>query len=110
MCIRDSGISVRPGVLKLKDLDGDSIITGADRQIIGSALPKSTGGFGVSGNYKGLDFTAFFNWMTGNDVYNTGRISFNMLYRTTYGNMLNTSNYDSRFHYIDAGGNLVTGL
>ena len=33
-----------------------------------------------------------------------------MLYRTTYGNMLNTSNYESRFHYIDAKGNLVTDL
>lgn len=105
------GISLRPGVLKLKDLDGDGFITPEkDRQIIGSALPKASGGFGVNTTYKGFDFSAFFNWVTGNDVYNTGRISFNMLYRTTYGNMLNTSNYDSRFHYIDANGNLVTGL
>jgi TonB-linked SusC/RagA family outer membrane protein len=105
------GISLRPGVLKLKDLDGDGFITAEkDRQVIGSALPKATGGFGVNTTYKGFDFSAFFNWVAGNDVYNTGRISFNMLYRTTYGNMLNTSNYDNRFHYIDASGNLVTGL
>ena len=105
------GISLRPGVLKLKDLNGDGIITAEnDRQIIGSAMPKATGGFGFTTNYKGLDFTAFFNWVAGNDVYNTGRITFNMLYRNTYGNMLNTSNYENRFHYIDASGNLVTGL
>lgn len=104
------GFSVRPGLLKLKDLDGDGAITGADRTVIGSALPKYTGGFGLNARYKALDFSAFFNWVTGNDVYNTGKIAFNMYYRTTYGNMLNTSNYASRFHYIDAAGNLVTDL
>lgn len=105
------GISLRPGVLKLKDLNNDGVITAeGDRQIIGSALPKATGGFGLNTTYKGLDFSAFFNWVYGNDVYNTGRISFNMLYRNTYGNMLNTSNYENRFHYIDAAGNLVTDL
>ncbi|RYZ29548.1 MAG: TonB-dependent receptor [Chitinophagaceae bacterium] len=104
------GISVRPGVLKLKDLDGDGTITGADRQIIGSAQPKHSGGFGLNSTFKAFDFTAFFNWVYGNQVYNTGKIAFNMLYRTTYGNMLNTSNYENRFHYIDAAGNLVTEL
>jgi hypothetical protein len=46
----------------------------------------------------------------GNEVYNSGRIQFNMLYRTTYGNMLNTVNYENRFKYIDAAGIQVTEL
>jgi TonB-dependent starch-binding outer membrane protein SusC len=105
------GISLRPGILKFKDLDGDGKITAEnDRTIIGRALPKATGGFGLTSTFKNFDFNAFFNWVVGNDVYNTGKISFNMNYRSTYGNMLNTVNYDSRFHYIDAGGNLVTDL
>lgn len=104
------GLSVRPGILKLKDLDGDEKITAADRQIIGSALPKHSGGFGFNAAYKGFDLATFFNWVVGNDVYNTGKIAFNMLYRTTYGNMLNTMNYNDRFKYIDAAGNLVTDL
>lgn len=116
------GISVRPGVLKLKDMNtidtnndgipdkGDGIITGEDRTIIGSALPKHTGGFGLNSTYKNFDFTAFFNWVYGNQVYNTGKIAFNMFYRTTYGNMLSTSDYANRYHYIDASGNLVTDL
>jgi TonB-dependent starch-binding outer membrane protein SusC len=105
------GISLRPGVLKLKDLDGDGFITAEkDRQIIGNALPKATGGFGFNTVYKGFDFMAFFNWVYGNDVYNTGAISFNMLYRNSYGNILNESKYDRRFHYIDGSGNLVVGL
>lgn len=104
------GISVRPGVLKLKDLDSNGVIDAKDRTVIGHALPKHSGGFGLNARYKNFDFLAFFNWMYGNQVYNTGRISFNMYYRTTYGNMLNTMNYDSRYHYIDANGNIVTDL
>ena len=104
------GLSVRPGILKLKDLDGDGIITGADRKVIGSALPKHTGGFGFNALYKGFDLGTFFNWVYGNDMYNTGKIGFNMFYRTTYGNMLETMNYNDRFKYIDAAGNQVTDL
>jgi TonB-linked SusC/RagA family outer membrane protein len=101
---------VRPGVMKLKDLNGDGVITAADRQVIGSALPKHTGGFGLSAVFKGFDLSANFNWVVGNDIYNTGKISFNQFYRTSYGNMLNTVNSDNRFKYIDAAGNLVTDL
>ena len=104
------GISLRPGVLKLKDLDSNGVIDAKDRTVIGHALPKHSGGFGFNARYKNFDFLAFFNWMYGNQVYNTGRVSFNMYYRTTYGNMLNTVNYDNRYHYIDANGNIVTDL
>lgn len=104
------GITLRPGVMKLKDLNNDGVITAADRQVIGNALPKHTGGFGLNAIYKDFDFSAQFNWVYGNDIYNTGKISFNQFYRTSYGNMLNTVNYDSRFKYIDAAGNLVTDL
>ncbi len=104
------GISVRPGVLKLKDLDENGKIDANDRTVIGHALPKHSGGFGINAGFKNFDFLAFFNWMYGNNVYNTGNISFNMYYRTTYGNMLNTMNSNDRFKYIDASGNLVTDL
>lgn len=104
------GISLRPGVLKLKDLDNNGVIDANDRTVIGRALPKHSGGFGVNATYKNFDFLAFFNWMYGNEVYNTGRISFNMYYRSTYGNMLNTMNSENRYRYIDADGNRVSGL
>lgn len=104
------GISLRPGLLKLKDLDMDGVITANDRQIIGSALPKHSGGFGFNAIFKGIDISTFFNWVSGNDVYNTGRIAHNMYYRTTFGNMFEGMNYNDRFKYIDASGNLVTDL
>ncbi len=106
----------RPGLLKLKDLSGaggkpDGVIDPTnDRQVIGNAIPKAQGGFGLNATYKGFDASVFFNWSYGNDIYNTGKIAFNMYYRTTYGNMLNTMNYDNRFKYIDASGAIVTDL
>lgn len=104
------GISVRPGVMKLKDLNGDGAITAADRQVIGSALPKYTGGFGLNATVKDFDISAYFNYVVGNDIYNTGKIAYNQFYRTSYGNMLNTVNSSNRFKYIDEAGNLVTDL
>lgn len=104
-------IGIRPGTMKLKDLDGDGFVTAdKDRRIIGSAIASHSGGFGLNATYKSFDVSTFFNWVYGNQIYNTGRIQFNMLYRTTFGNMLNTMNYEDRFKYIDANGRLVTEL
>jgi hypothetical protein len=105
----DSGIigaAVRPGAMKLKDLNGDGFITTDDRQVIGNTVPKAQGGFGINTTYKAFDLAMFFNWSYGNDVYNTGKIDYNQLYRTgsIYGNMLNTMNSANRFTYIDTNG------
>ncbi len=102
--------AVRPGVLKLKDLNGDGFITADDREIIGSALPDYQGGFGVNGTVRGFDFSLFFNYVVGNDVYNTGRIQYNMFYRNSFGNLLAGNDYEHRFKYIDGAGNLVNEL
>ncbi len=64
--------NLRPGFLKLKDLNGDGIINSNDRQVIGNTLPQAQGGFGFNSRFKGFDFSLFFNWSYGNDVYNTG--------------------------------------
>jgi TonB-linked SusC/RagA family outer membrane protein len=96
--------SVKPGYMKLKDLNADGVIDSKDRKVIGDANPTAQGGFGLSGTFKSFDFSAFFNWSLGNDVYNTGKMDYNQLYRTTYGNMLNTMNSADRFTYIDADG------
>jgi TonB-linked SusC/RagA family outer membrane protein len=95
---------VKPGSMKVEDTNGDGKIDAADAHIIGNTTPKAQGGFGLSGNYKAFDFSMFFNWSYGNDVYNTGKIDYNQLYRTTYGNMLNTMNSANRFTYIDMDG------
>ena len=104
-------IGIRPGVMKLKDLDGDGHITMADRQVIGHASAKHSGGFGLDSRFKGFDFSMFFNWKYGFDVYNTSKIEFQMLHRNDNANMLNTMNYANRFKYVNENtGELVTDL
>lgn len=98
---------LRPGFLKLKDLDGDGLITSSDRQVIGNALPKAQGGFGLNANFKGFDGSIFFNWSYGNDVYNTGKIQYNQFRRVTYGNLLTSMSSDQRFTYLDIDGALT---
>ena len=95
-------IGLRPGTMKLKDLNGDGVITAdQDRKVIGNANPKHTGGLNINARYKSWDLSALFNWMYGNNIYNTGLIEFQMLFHTTYGNMLNTMNSEKRYMYID---------
>lgn len=98
---------IRPGYLKLKDLNGDGVINSLDRTVIGNTLPKHQGGFGLDFRYKNFDVSAFFNWTYGNDVYNTGKIQYNQFRRVNYGNLLNTMSLDNRFSYIDIEGSFT---
>ncbi|TDE05790.1 TonB-dependent receptor [Flavobacterium sandaracinum] len=68
--------TVRPGTMKLKDIDGDGIVNANDLAIIGNANPKHTGGMIINANAYGFDFSAAFNWSVGNDVYNANKIEF----------------------------------
>lgn len=101
--------NIRPGFLKLKDLNGDGIINSQDRTVIGNTLPKHQGGFGFDVRYRGFDAAVFFNWSYGNDVYNTGKIQYNQFRRVNYGNLLTTMSLDNRFSYIDIDG-AYTGI
>lgn len=105
------GATLRPGSMKLKDLNGDGVIDVKDRTIIGKTLPKATGGFGLTANIKGFDISGFFNWSYGNDEYNSGKIVYNQLYQSnggSYLNMLSTMNSSDRFTYIDTQGTYGT--
>jgi TonB-linked SusC/RagA family outer membrane protein len=102
--------TINPGTMKLKDLNGDGIITVDDRKIIGNANPKHTGGFTINGNAYGFDLAASFNWSYGNDVYNANKV-----YTTTqtansqYTNMSSIMAEGNRWNNIDpATGSLVT--
>ncbi len=98
-----------PGSLKLKDLtdDGDNNIKSADRTVIGNATPKHSGGFSLSGNYKGIDASVFLNWVYGNDIYNANKISFTTWANYEYYNMLSIVDSKNRFRYYDDNGKRV---
>lgn len=68
--------TIRPGSMKLEDLNGDGKINENDKTIIGNANPKHTGGFSINTRYKNFDLTALFNWSFGNDIYNANKIEY----------------------------------
>lgn len=81
--------ALRPGSMKLKNLtEGDSIITVADRKIIGDANPLHTGGLTLNGRVYDFDISASFNWSYGNDVYNANKIEYTSTSKYQYRNML----------------------
>ncbi|MCF4101051.1 TonB-dependent receptor [Gillisia sp. M10.2A] len=68
--------NVRPGSLKLKDINNDGVVDINDNTIIGDANPDFTGGFVINAYAYGFDFSAAFNGSVGNDVYNANKIEF----------------------------------
>jgi TonB-linked SusC/RagA family outer membrane protein len=56
-----------------EDVNKDGQITADDRQFYGSALPTLFGGLNNTLAYKGFDLSIFFNFQTGNKVYNSNR-------------------------------------
>ncbi len=93
-----------PGTLKFRKLSGEGTVINPeeDRTIIGNANPKHTGGFNLTATYKGIDFSAFLNWVYGNDVYNANKLEFTSFPDTRlYGNLLETMSWEDRFSIIN---------
>lgn len=64
----------KPGDPKYKDLNGDGVITPADRTYLGNTNPRYIAGFGNDFFYKGLDLNIFFQGAFGNHLYNMNRL------------------------------------
>ena len=110
--VNSSGIvgAVQPGSMKLKDLDGDGVITAKDQTIIGNANPKNTGGMVINANAYGFDLSAAFNWSVGNDIYNANKIEFATANRNSqYRNLSTDMAEGKRWTNVDPNnGQLVT--
>ena len=59
-----------PGNVIYNDLNGDKNITNEDREILGCAYPKFTGGFTTSMDYKGFDLNLAVSFSYGAQVVN----------------------------------------
>lgn len=99
--------TIRPGSMKLKDLNGDGSVTTDDRTIIGDANPIHTGGFTINGRLSGFDLTAAFNWSYGNDIYNANKIEGTMSGKYNYRNMLSDMATGKRWTNIGADGTIT---
>ncbi|WP_244152488.1 SusC/RagA family TonB-linked outer membrane protein [Flavobacterium pectinovorum] len=102
--------TMKPGAMKLKDIDGDGKVNANDLTVIGNANPKSTGGFVLNANAYGFDLSAAFNYSIGNDVYNANKIEFSTSVPNGQYRNLNSEMADGkRWTNLDpASGQLVT--
>ena len=64
------------GTSKFRDTDNDGIITDKDRIAAGTALPNMLYNFSGSIAFKGFDFAANFNGVSGNKIYDNTANSF----------------------------------
>lgn len=64
---------LEPGDFKYKDVNGDHVIDGADKQILGSYVPDITYGFNLGFTYKSLDFNVTTYGQAGGELWNRKR-------------------------------------
>ncbi|MBT2558776.1 TonB-dependent receptor [Hymenobacter sp. ISL-91] len=99
----------RPGLIKLKDLNGDGNIDADDQTVIGNANPKVVGGLNQQFTYKNFDASIFLNFVLGNDVYNANKIEFTSnTANTAFNNVL--GEMGDRYRLIEADGSAITTL
>lgn len=65
--------NIKPGDMKLRDINGDGKVTTEDQTVIGHGLPIHIGGFTNNLEYKNFDLNIFFQWSYGNDIINYNR-------------------------------------
>ncbi|MBO0939870.1 TonB-dependent receptor [Fibrella sp. HMF5335] len=65
----NQGNGIKPGDVRYADLNGDGLITSADRSHVGSPIPTLTYGLTANVYWKGFDLSAFFQGVTGNSIY-----------------------------------------
>ncbi len=70
------GYDGRLGGHKVRDLDGDGLISAADRTVTGNPNPKLIFGFSTNVSYRSFDVGAFLSGTQGNDLYNQARFAF----------------------------------
>lgn len=102
----------RPGNAKFKKLtpvdasDANTYVIGAnDRKVIGDTNPKYSGGFGLNAVWKSFDFSTFFNFVYGFDVFNANKVMMTSWYQNTQNNLGMEVSLDNRWRNFDDMGN-----
>ena len=105
-------IGVRPGTMRLQDLNNDGIVDDKDITVIGDTNPSFSGGFGLNATVYDFDISANFTYTVGNDVYNANKIASAQRYRSgTYPNMLDIVSPSNAYSYVNPEtGTLLTNL
>ena len=101
---------IRPGTMKLVDIDDDGAVTEKDITNIGNVNPDFIGGFTLNAHAYGFDLAANFNYSIGNKIYNANKIEYTTSSRTKYNQYRNLSTEmadGKRWTNINANGDLV---
>jgi TonB-linked SusC/RagA family outer membrane protein len=95
--------TLRPGSMKLKDLDNSGTVTEdyVDREVIGNANPIHSGGLSINAYAYGFDLGMSFTWSYGNDVYNANKIEYTSTSKYHSRNMIDAMASGSRWTNLD---------
>jgi hypothetical protein len=96
----------QPGVMKFKDINGDKIITSADRTIFGHGYPKLTYGLNLSTGYKNWDLTIALIGVYGRNIINNAQRT--LMFIRNDGNYLARRYYESWTPERYAAGEKIT--
>ena len=99
--------TVRPGMWKYEDLDGNGVINENDRTVIGNANHKFYGGLNNRLKIKDFDLSVFLTFAYGGQVLNATKLRTSVVGERNY-NALNVTNSANRWMSIDAFGQEVT--
>ena len=107
--LRPSGQYAFPGAIKFANVNGDDVVDEGDATVVGECMPKHTGGFTLSGNWKAIDFSASFTYQIGGDIYNANSMHSMMGNKdTSFGqNRLAFIADCYKYYDVDANGDLV---
>ncbi|MFC2138435.1 SusC/RagA family TonB-linked outer membrane protein [Bacteroidota bacterium] len=61
---------LEPGKIRIADINDDDTLNNFDREVIGSNVPKFTGGFTTQLSYKGFELSTFVYFRVGQGIYN----------------------------------------
>ncbi|MFC6098926.1 SusC/RagA family TonB-linked outer membrane protein [Olivibacter domesticus] len=63
------------GDFKFRDVNGDQVLSDADRVKLGSPWPSMTYGASIDLSYKGFDLNMLFQGVAGNEIFNVNKFS-----------------------------------
>ncbi len=101
-------LKVRPGAMKIQDIDGNNVIGNEDIVKIGDVNPSAFGGFNINARAYGFDLAANFNYSIGNQVYNANRIEYTQTSKYQYRNMITEMADGKRWTNLDPQTGLLT--
>ena len=95
-------IGIRPGTMKLQDLNGDGVVDTKDITVIGDTNADFAGGFGFNGTLYDFDFNINFTYTVGNEIYNANKIQTSSRYRAgTWPNMRDDMRPSNAYSYVN---------